>query len=503
MPLGTHRPARWLLALGLTCTSCLAESIAVDPAPVDPNAPAVTRVEAMPGPDVTVSVRSIAPVRNVERAFVLPSDGLLVSTSTTVLYLPGPGADPVDLGVELGAVTSVVSLLDGRQLLASRNGVFVFQIGTLERSPVSEVLTGSTAISLLTTPGVQGGADVWIGTASGLHLWRDGRLFTVEAAGLPTAAPQMVFGAPAMDALAIWVASASSLYALVTAGDGITVHPDLSDDALGATSVDGLGVDGEGTLWMAAGGLLRSRAFDGRWVEHGLIDGARTVAALPSAPGAWIQASDGLWRHLRGTLSRAPDAPAGSLVAISPSGYAVIANADGLFRIETGREVALDGLDNGVLVSETTQVLIRPPDPEKVDQVTAAIDGRPIDVLLFPQRIQLDPDDLDDGFHTLTVNVTYRDGGPDGHARVGFFIGLASMPTWRAEVEPLSSDKCATCHFPAGNAHDLTTRQQWCDDMPRVVVALRDGRMPLPPNPPLAEMTVQRLELWKGAGCPE
>jgi hypothetical protein len=218
----------------------------------------------------------------------------------------------------------------------------------------------------------------------------------------------------------------------------------------------------------------------------------------------WVEAESGIWRHQGGIFRKVSLVNQVNLLGMAESGYAVVASEAGISRLETGREVLFDGLDDGELVNGEVRAIIKAPDSNGIDRLEATLDGAPIDVLPFPWRVEFDAENLADGFHSLVVRVFYTDGGPDGTARVGFFVGLASTPTWSLEMSFLSQNKCQLCHNAmGGNARDLSSKQRWREEIDAIVSALRGGRMPLPPYPNLSDSAIDRVELWRDANFPD
>ncbi len=453
---------------------------------------------------LTVTVRSVAEVA-AQNAFALPGDGLLASTSTGAFYLAGPSAQPFDLGDIMGEVRALVSLRGDRHLVAGDNGLFVVEDESLSRSPADAALDGDRPHDLMLTPGPDRALDVWIAGAEHLWLWRSGKAYRVDTRGMPSASAKLAFGAPIDGLPAIWVASEGSLYAIIMDGEFFHMYPDI-DPSAGANDepavADGIAVDSEGTLWLATRGALFSRGFDGQWHDHPSVSNVTAIAARTSADDLWVESNGKILHHEKGTFRKVPDAPEGRLFGIATSGYALIGDSAGVHRIEAGRIVDLVDINDGDLVSAPRLVMIRAESPSQVESMSAELDGEPIVVHELPWRVDLDPRVLGDGFHSITVTVKYADGGPDGNGRVGFYVGAASIPTWVLDISVLSAERCDECHGERGNAHRLDTKELWMEDIERVLAAVREARMPLPPKPPLQSSVIDRIAAWQAAGFP-
>ena len=489
--------------VGSFLTACLAQPSDVQ-APEKGPETAVLQANSPPGPELDVNEREIVGLPDSERGFVLRGDSLLVNTSTQVWFIPGPLATPVNLTGTLGGLMDVVSVSDSRYLLTDKNGFFVFEKGEISPTPLSNVWTSSPAHDLLATPRPNQEVDIWIGANEGIELWRAGRLFQMNVGDLPSTQPILSFGAPFENAPAIWVASESTVYAIVLQSDEVLIYPDLFPSDLDNQPIDDLTVDGEGTLWVLANGVLRSRGYNGQWYKHTLPSKVTTMIGSIHAQEMWLEASGEIWRHKGGVFRKVANLSSSKLLGMSESGYAVISNQTGIKRLEIGRDIPIEGLSDGALVAGLVQAIIRPPDSTKIKSIEALLDGSQVEVLPFPWRVEFDAENLTDGFHSLVVRVTYNDGSASGNARIGFFVGLASTPTWGLEISFLSQNKCQLCHnATGGNARDLSSKEKWIDEIDEIIGALRSGRMPLPPYPSVSESMVDRLELWRDANFPE
>lgn len=452
------------------------------------------------GPPLDVATSSIG-MRGVETVIPLRRGGLVVGTSTRALLVPAPGAAALDLGGTIGTLNGAATLEWGGVVLAGSSGMFILEGGRLQASPLEGVVPGAQVVQLLSTPGPQGPYDLWIAARSGLTLWRAGRSFAIRPTGLPTTSPRVAFGAPLDGRPALWVASGGAVYALVGEAGALQAQQVLAD-----APADGLAVDFEGTLWLATGGTLRSRGWDGRWYDHPLTRGVRAIAAHPDALDLWVWAEDGLWHHRGGEFRPVRGAPTPESLSVASDGSALIRAGGALVRVVAGHPVELRGLAPESLLAATTEIEIRPSEPSAVRAVEATLDGAAVTLpSSAPWLLTLDPATLEDGSHVLAVVVSHDDGAPDARAELRFSVFRVRPPTWSGDIHPLFDQHCAVCHGVAGSARRLNTSETWRTEIQRVLDAvdpedMGPPTMPLPPNPPLSVREIGLIRGWRAAG---
>ena len=77
------------------------------------------------------------------------------------------------------------------------------------------------------------------------------------------------------------------------------------------------------------------------------------------------------------------------------------------------------------------------------------------------------------------------------------------VPRWSGDVLPLYQSRCDACHGPRGTARRLDDVVTFASQIDLIVAAVRDGRMPLPPNDPLTAAEIDLIERWRDAEFPE
>jgi hypothetical protein len=115
----------------------------------------------------------------------------------------------------------------------------------------------------------------------------------------------------------------------------------------------------------------------------------------------------------------------------------------------------------------------------------------------------LEPAALGDGPHSLEVRVEHDDETPAVVVRVDFAVRVDVPPGWDADIRPIFSAECALCHGSGGSARDLGAKRDWVEQVDAILENVRQGRMPLPPNPPLNPESVGLIEAWRAAGFPD
>jgi hypothetical protein len=481
------RAARWALL-------CLAGALACGE-PATPPAPAVD-AGAGPEPDpigapLTVIVEVLSPEVPTAaaplaggRAVIQTQAGLRLATTATVTPILG------GVGALAGAAE-----WSGTVVVAGEAGIGVLERGSLVGSPLGDALPGFGARQLLEArPG--GRAGLWLAGSGGLAVWSDGQLRSVEPAPLPATGCVMAFGAPVGATPALWLACQGTLYGLVPAGAAFQAHRQV-EVSVGAS----LAADVAGALWIEDGrGAVWSRGRGGGWRPHDFARGVTRVVAASVAEEVWFETMEGLWVYDQAAFRPVSGADGARLLAALGPGRALAASPQGLLRLSVGLRVDLEGLEDGALLSAPVELTVHPLRPDAVLSLTAAVDDVAIPVL-EGARIALDPEDFEDGTHTLVVRADY--GAEAVQASLRFSRYAGPPPTWRADVQPLFAERCALCHGAQGSARRLDTAPIWAEQIDVILENVRSGRMPLPPNRTLSSDEVARIEGWAAAGFPE
>jgi len=240
------------------------------------------------------------------------------------------------------------------------------------------------------------------------------------------------------------------------------------------------------------------------WDEVALPVQVHAVVGDPLGEHLWLTTDGGLW-HLHGHRTRpVRGVPEHQALAVETSGAALLVTETSLVRIRPGRFVAVAGLREGEIHGEPFTVELTPDAPEEVEEVVFEIDDAPAPAawIQAPSALEILPAELAVGRHTLAYAVRYDDDEVvDG--RIGFHVIEDRPVTWVDDIEPLQAARCEMCHGARGNAHPMHDLAAWRDEIEFIINAVRDARMPLPPNPPLTPALVDLVIRWREDGLTE
>ena len=157
-------------------------------------------------------------------------------------------------GLPANSVTSMVDRPDGSTWFGTPNGLAVFANGAWQRSPIRDALPSTDIISLESSDDV-----LWVGTAAGLVLVRDGRVQAPD--GLPAALREPIHGIVDDRRGSLWVATSTRVLRVArdrlaagSAGDGDVREYGVAD---GLRSTDAVkrfrqvATDREGRIWFS------------------------------------------------------------------------------------------------------------------------------------------------------------------------------------------------------------------------------------------------------------
>ncbi len=440
--------------------------------------------------------RNVFPEQRLEGSVAFASrisDGIFAETADGALVVTSAGA--VVLGPAAGTTHAVAELRRGQPLVAGAEGLFIWNGEALELSPLSAA-TGSV-LDLFAAPG-PAGRDLWIHTDDRLSIYRDGTLHHLNLGELPTDVVQISLGPWPGGLAGIWVMTHTELYALAVDGQGVTAWPSLPLEG----ELTAMAVDGPGAVWLVLDGVLHRRSSAGDWRAFDRLPFVPTqLSAAPDAPDLWLAAEDGtLWHERAGRFSQIIDAPAFDQIGPGAAGAVLLWGEAGLYDARPGAFLGFSGARDGVSILESTVLRLRASPEDGLQGITLSLDGAPAEPLEGPPyQWTIDPFVLGDGTHRAVFEATWQ-AGNTASAALRFGTLAVGPPTWQADIEPLFVDRCNTCHGDGGYAHPLFQMAQWRDDLDRILAAVTDARMPLPPAPALTPEELQLIEGWRDEG---
>lgn len=404
--------------------------------------------------------------------FVLEADGRAAYTSGST----------VGAAVETGALWSAARVGD-EQVVAAERGLFVAGEQALLPSPLGAAF-GAEAIARLAS-GASGA--LFARSSTSLYLYAAGVGRAVRVPGLDVSSAELAYGGPVAGIPALWVTTPAGIAGLVFDGDEVRAYPERSE--AGGRS---LGVDAAGTVWAIAAARLLRRLPEGRWIEETALAEPQVLAVSPDGRGVWIANAEGIWQHHQGVLSRIDPSPAERLIA-GQEGLVAITSGQARL-ILPGVELAVFGLGDGETLSAARAVVA----DAGGRAVSAEVDGAPIAGQPFRTGIKLtlSMSGLSSGPHTLRLRA-----GPIERS-LAFHLVDPAVPTWSRDISAIYQARCAECHNPSGNAHNLSTADRWRGEIDRILSAVREHRMPLPPKAPLDMTTIDQIEAWQAAQYP-
>jgi len=404
-----------------------------------------------------------------------------------------------DLG-DIAPVVAAAVAPDGTLLLATLQGLRAVRGDDFGTPALADALADRFVLSLVAVDDV-----LFLSTDAGLFAWREGALYGLGF-GDEVGGPEYALLAAARDGL--WVSRNDALWWLTP--DEAGAWRAWAVDTPG-WRIDALAVDADDTLWALDTGTLRALRADGTTDWFALPEPAETLSARADQSEVWVRAGASLWMHRDGLF--VPYRGAGDLVVLAglSAGRVALGRADGVFLGVPGRGFRIDAPRGPLAESAVVEVL--PAQPEQVERVTAQLDDGPVtDLDGPPWRVTLDAAALGNGPHRLSLTTAWQD-APPATARYDFVVAVPPPPppppteppppTWSSDIAPLFEMHCAQCHGPRGFAHPIPGAAGLRAEFELALAAVRERRMPLPPNRSLSADEIALLVGWSNAGFPE
>ncbi|MEE2827612.1 MAG: hypothetical protein VX498_00370 [Myxococcota bacterium] len=391
-----------------------------------------------------------------------------------------------------GEVSDAVELPDGSILLSGSEGLFVVQHGEIAPSPLSESLAAIGPSRMLSTAS----GDLWLASESGLYLWRESVLYSVDVSGFSTADASLAWGPdPLTDGggpEGLWVASGGSLYFLRADGGGF-----VAESVREGELAPDLAVDGHLSLWGVVDGDLHRRNSDGLWDWYRLPSPVSAVQGAPGSMSTWLSTEAEIWHYGHDGWSSTDQF--GLLADVDGVGRALVLDDEGLLRVWAGRPLLLFGLEDGSELEFTVQLLlVSAPTTARPRSYEVTVGGESRTVEAGPS-VLLDPIEFADGAYELSASAYYRT-GEVSEASLYFSVGDFEAPTWSADVYPLYQATCTPCHESEGTGHLMNTREAWVSEIDLILENLETDSMPLnnDTNPNIDPLTAAEKQLVRG-----
>ena len=494
-----------IFLLFVSALGCIAEPVPVLMPPAVNTDGGIRVLPPVRPESFSVDVRSLMETQP-DKIFTLSDGALLTQTGTSVSFMAALGTSETQIDHSFPDIVAAEALPWGAVVIWTVEAFYVWEEGQVEWSPISDVIPAEQSGSLLVAPGPEGKKDLWISAADGLRLWRNGEAFTIRPDAISTQNAKLAFGAPWEGQAALWFASGDSVYALV--GTGTITQ---ARQSLAGFKVDQIVVDFEGTVWVLSEGRLLSRSWENEWLEHTGLGEIRAISGHPDTVQLWISTvDDGIWSHRGGvfqpiawkdeTISLSDVGTSTGMFSGFPGGQALVESDGAVYVLTPGRYVEILGLEEGQLLTSTVTIEIQVSEPQTVDSIEVFVDETPVAALSVPQKFEISPEGLADGTHQVTARVTYSDGAPSSRVDIRVSVYRQMLPRWGQDILPIFQSDCEVCHGIRGSARLLNTPQLWRSNIDRVLNAVRNGTMPLPPSPPLSDQAVEKIEGWRAVG---
>jgi hypothetical protein len=383
---------------------------------------------------VAAGVTSVAPLGAADLV-VVREDRVERLTAVGEAELWGFALPPVRAAAPWGTAT----------LIATEDGLVTWDQGFVPTA-LDGLVEDVTALQALRS-------GLWLDSATGLKVWRDGVLqgVTVEGRATTGMARGRAEGAPV-----IWTADGASAVAVNFTDAGLTAYEAMAFFG----PVDAVATDGLGDAFALVDGWLVARTARNTWTRLDFGSPVREVLGHAGADRVWAR-TDAAWLVWDGSSWRSTDVPTDVRGSLDALGRLVAVTDAGVERFGLGRPVLLVGLpEDDVLAAATVDVVVTLPELAPVVTVTATgLDGTPVDLPVTDGQFVLDPEVLADGLWSLTVTADYGDDQASTTATVN--MGAAFAPTWPDHVRPIYESSCRPCHEPGQAVVALDTEAAW------------------------------------------
>lgn len=371
--------------------------------------------------------------------------------------------------------------------------------GVLRPEPAPDVQPTDVTLDASITSMATSEHGLWLGTERGLYAFSGGepRLAEARLAGGEAAPVGAVRAVLALRGEAL-VASESGLFQT----DGAEVRLSPASDALGALDIVAMDAPAGSAdeTWIAATDALYH-------VQGSQVTRYR-VADVTGAPSAVAAGSDAVFvafgERLFAVHHKEAEVFAEELeLGLGPI-HAIELDATGSLFVATNEGLCVRGKDGALalytLADGGERTPVRALAAGHSGGVYAATPEGLVVVSAGEQPLQLAPLALVETASALAVDTRGAFWVASGGVARGLDLGVP--PSFAADIAPILEDNCAGCHtqrddVPRIDFADLETVRARAD---RIAKRISDGRMPPPPNPPVAPEDYEVIVRWIGTG---
>ena len=370
-------------------------------------------------------------------------------------------------------------------LVLTTDGLYAIGEAGLALSPIGDALDG--IVLGLASDGDSG----WFIGHNRFYRWADGSIWSLNPGleidwNVAFARPGRYEGHPVL-----WLGFNATLIALGETEMVGAWQFDLDDNIQWMTT-------NQNGLFMLMNETFRFLDEQGGWHAWAKPEGATQVMGNLAADSLWLTDGAMLWQLQENTLIHRAGAPEHSQLQVDGNGNAYLESEGGVDRVLAGRLVTLAGLNEGHRLGSVTTVTIEASDAEEIATITYQLNDDESITLAQDQRsIDLRPEIVGPGHHTLSVNVQYNDG-----VRLTAALTFLGPPTWTADIQPIHLDHCTACHGASGLAHPMDDLAAWRSEIAEIIDDVETGRMPYG-APMLPPSKIELIRMWRDTGLLE
>lgn len=412
---------------------------------------------------------------------VLKDGGIIFQRDDEILH--ADGAETTRLGSH-GNLIDAMQIHD-TTLVLTTDGLFAIDEDGLSSSPIGDVL--DDIVLGLASDGDSG----WFIGHNRFYRWSDGSIWSVNP-GLEIdwnaafARPGHYAGQPVL-----WLGFNTTLIALGETQMAGAWQFDLDDN------IQSMSTNQNG-LFMLMTETFRFLDNQGVWHTWSKPEGATQVMGNLAADSLWLTDGTVLWQLQENTLIHRSGAPEDAFVQVDGNGNAYLESEEGVDRVLAGRILTLAGLNEGHRLGSMTTVTIEASDADEIATITYQLNDEESITLAGDQRsIDLQPEVVGPGHHTLSVEVAYNDG-----LRLSAAINFLGPPTWEADIQPIHLEHCTACHGSSGLAHPMDDLAAWRLEIADIIDDVETGRMPYG-TPMLSPSKIELIRMWRDTGLLE